>query len=146
MIKEIVVGLDQTTDGPPVFDIEIPTCSGQPAPCRMFFGRVEKPKLLGQPPKLVHCAVFAVNDAEPKHVRRLAILTEGGAIPDELAADAKYLGSYIHPRTFGPISLYEFPWAPLEAEQVDQPVEKLDVMAALENARDAIEASGKEAP
>lgn len=141
-ITEHVIALDQQNEGPPVFDIEIPTLAGQPAPCRMVYGRLEQPKVLGAKPRLVHCAIFAFDPDEPKQTRRLAILTGSGYIPEELAPDAKYLGSYIHPRTGGAISLYEIPCVPLEDDAV--PTEKpVDVVAAIEAARDAQDGGGQ---
>jgi hypothetical protein len=85
--------------------------------------------------KLITCLLFSFDpDLEPE-TRRVGILTMAGHIPEELAPDAVYLGSFLHPQGL-PVSVYEFPVT--ELVDGDLPVaEPLDVMAAIEKVANA---------
>lgn len=146
MIVHQIVELDHAhQEGPPVFDIEVPPFApGIPAPVRHVYCRVERGEIVGprQNVKLFSCVVFACNPELPPEKRRLALLAPTGRIPDELASQHAYLGTYLHPANGMPISVYEFPWSPMEDETaVDEATP--DPLAAINAVRDSQAADGE---
>lgn len=132
-IANTIVVLDHSNDGPPVFDVSIqPIEPGKPAPFRMAWPRMERGAIVArqQTAKLVTCILFSIDPDLPPETRRLAVLAQGGTIPDELAPHATYLGSYVHPNGH-PVSIYEFPMDDALLGEVTPAGP--DILAALEN-------------
>ena len=129
-------------DGAPVFDVRIPPkAPGVPAEILEVHCRAERGKVIAkkQAVKLVTCLVMLVDPDLPEEHRRFGLLLPGGHIPDGLAQESRHIGTYLHPANGVPVSVFEFPWTDLAAEEVaaaDGP----DVLAAIEVARDAQEA------
>jgi hypothetical protein len=128
-IQHMVVELDHANlQGPPVFDIQVPPqMPNVPARAVFVYGRVERGAIVSksQQLRLMTCVVFACDPDLAPETRRLLLLTPSGHIPEEIADEVLYLGSFLHPGNGFPIAVYEAPWSPVVEEAVE-PDEKFD--------------------